>query len=123
MLAETPLRNLELLLIGLVLAVGGCDRSSPALAKVDPNAPDTVSCQIWGAAMSESVCRIEVKDDLLTIRHPDGGFRRFRIVKDGRGLTAADGADLAEVTITQSNRIEVQVGSDRYVLPAIIAAP
>lgn len=119
----TPMPNLKPLLATMILMVSGCDRSSPALEEVDPNAPDTVSCQTAGAGKPEPVCRAEVKGDLLTIRHPDGGFRRFRIVKDGRGLIAADGAEPARVTIAQGNRIDVQAGSDRYFLPATIAAP
>lgn len=115
-------RTSECLLVAVLLLLGGCDRKDgAALAKVDPNAPDTVRCQLAGSVKPEPVCRIEVARDLLTIRHPDGGFRRFRIVADGRGLVAADGAAGARVTITEPNHIAVEVDGDRYDLPATIA--
>jgi hypothetical protein len=63
---------------------------------------------------------------MLTIRHDDGGFRRFRVLKDGRGVVTADGAEPALVSTIGSNAIEVQVGQDRYRLPATVkgkAAP
>jgi hypothetical protein len=60
---------------------------------------------------------------ILTLRHPDGGFRRFRIVTDGRGLAPADGAEKAKITLIADKRIEVTVGEDRYRLPATVEAP
>ncbi|WHO37148.1 hypothetical protein PMI04_011220 [Sphingobium sp. AP49] len=66
-------------------------------------------------------CRIDRAGDLLTLRHPDGGFRRLRIVTDGRGLVSADGAERAKLTIIADRRIEVAIGPDRYRLPATVA--
>lgn len=56
----------------------------------------------------------------LVLRHPDGGFRRFEIVSDGRGLIAADGSEEAVVTPLTDGRIELSVGGDRYQVPAIV---
>ena len=56
------------------------------------------------------------------VRHPDGGFRRLRIVQDGRGLVSADGAEEAKLVIIDKGLIEVTVGDDRYRLPATVAA-
>ncbi len=56
----------------------------------------------------------------LVLRHPDGGFRRFEIVTDGRGLIAADGAEQAVVTPLADGRIQLSVGDDRYRIPATI---
>lgn len=56
----------------------------------------------------------------LVMRHPDGGFRRFEIVTDGRGLVAADGAEEAVVTPLSDGRIQLSVGDDRYRIPATI---
>jgi len=53
----------------------------------------------------------------LVVRHPDGAFRRFKVLKDGRGVAVADGADQAETTLS-GEVLEVQVGSDRYRFPA-----
>jgi len=56
----------------------------------------------------------------LVMRHPDGGFRRFEIVSDGRGLVAADGSEEAVVTPLTDGRIQLSVGGDRYRLPATV---
>lgn len=116
-------RTSESLLAAALLVLSGCGQSADnARAKVDPKAPDTVPCQLAGAAQAQPICRSEIAGDLLTIRHPDGGFRRFRIVTDGHGLVAADGAEPARVTITTQNRIAVVAGGDRYDLPATVAS-
>lgn len=54
----------------------------------------------------------------LIVRHPDGGFRRFNILTDGRGLEAADGSEKAKIEIVEDNKILVSVGSDKYIMPA-----
>ncbi|AUW58541.1 hypothetical protein C1T17_10965 [Sphingobium sp. SCG-1] len=116
-------RTSECLLVAALLLMSGCDQQGgAAVAKVDPDAPDTVRCQLAGSVKPEPVCRIEVAGNLLTIRHPDGGFRRFRIVTDGRGLIAADGAAVAGVTIREPNHIAVDVDGDLYDLPATFAS-
>lgn len=55
---------------------------------------------------------------LLTVRKPDGGFRRLLVVRDGRGVIAADGAEAAKVTVIADRQIEVAIGGDRFRLPA-----
>lgn len=75
----------------------------------------------------QRVCQVErTQTDqglVLTIRHPDGGFRRLRVVEDGRGLVAADGAEAARVTLVNEDEIEVVIGKDHYRLPATRRAP
>ncbi|WP_375403977.1 hypothetical protein [uncultured Sphingomonas sp.] len=56
----------------------------------------------------------------LTVRHPDGAFRRLRVTADGRGVVAADGAEPARVAVLDAENIEVAVGGDRYRLPATV---
>lgn len=58
---------------------------------------------------------------MLTIRHPDGGFRRFHILEDQRGLASADGAEAAKIAIVADGQIEVSAGEDHYRLPATIS--
>jgi len=74
-----------------------------------------------------AIDRVETQDGLfLTLRHPDGGFRRLLVTKDGRGVIAADGAELATVTPLGPDRIEVALAGARYHLPATVrptAAP
>jgi hypothetical protein len=72
------------------------------------------------------VCQIEQSQTeaglLLTVRHPDGGFRKLQVVKDGRGVIAADGADIAKVTPLAAKEIEVALSGDRYRIPATVKA-
>lgn len=68
------------------------------------------------------LCRRENDGDRIVIRHPDGGFRRFVVVDDGRGIIAADGSDPAKVEPLDKGRIRVTVGSDAYELPATFVA-
>ena len=49
-----------------------------------------------------------------------GGFRRLQVATDGRGVIAADGADVASVKVVSPGSIEVAVGDDRYRLPATV---
>lgn len=82
-----------------------------------------IDCRFAGADQFERSCTFEregADGTVLVIRKPDGGFRRLRIVEDGRGVIAADGAERAEVTILADNRIEVAIGGDRFRLPATI---
>lgn len=93
-----------------------------ALAQGDRPLP----CRTGGDAGLRAACVTERSQGpdgpILTIRHPDGGFRRFNIVSDGRGVVPADGAEEAKVSIVENNMIEVAVGNDLYRLPATIAA-
>lgn len=54
----------------------------------------------------------------MVVRHPDGGFRRFKVLTDGRGLEAADGAEKATIEIVEDDKILVSVGSDKYLMSA-----
>lgn len=87
-----------------------------------PVADGRVECAIGGSGEWARDCVIERAGRMLTIRHGDGGFRRFRMLDDGRGLEAADGAEAAKLTILDDRRIEVVAGNDRYRLPAQIGA-
>ena len=58
---------------------------------------------------------------VLTVRHPDGGFRRLLVTRDGRGVIAADGAEPARVLPLSAREIEVAIGALRYRLPATVA--
>jgi len=83
-----------------------------------------IACALAGATDFKPVCEVERSTNAdgitLTLHHPDGGFRRLRVMKDGRGVTAADGAEPARVSISGDRRIEVAVGGDRYLLPATV---
>ncbi|OYX48135.1 MAG: hypothetical protein B7Y97_11535 [Sphingomonas sp. 32-66-10] len=68
-----------------------------------------------------TIDRAQTQDGLiLTVRHPDGGFHRLRVTRDGRGVVAADGAKPASVTIIDKDAIEVEIDDARYRLPATV---
>lgn len=83
-----------------------------------------VECALSGSVRFERECTTEqfagAEGKILVIRHPDGGFRRFNILIDGRGLTPADGFDETRITVLNDGLIEVSSGDDKYRLPAQI---
>lgn len=114
--------------MALLLALGGCGGQVPsstndagAVREGTPVNDGKAECAIDGVADWTRDCQVERMGDMLTIRHPDGGFRRLRVLADGRGLEAADGAEPAMLKILDDKGIEVSLGNDRYRLPARIA--
>jgi hypothetical protein len=86
-----------------------------------------LACAVGGATAFSRVCELEQaqtdKGLILTLRHPDGGFRKLQVVTDGRGVIPADGADPATVRLTGAKEIEVTVAGNRYLLPATVKPP
>lgn len=87
---------------------------------VDPKS--LIACQLAGAETFARNCTIDRSSGpdgtILTIHHPDGGFRRLLVATDGQGVDAADGASHAEVRLEGDREIEVLLDGDRYRLPA-----
>ncbi|MBB3980554.1 hypothetical protein GGR44_000185 [Sphingobium fontiphilum] len=103
----------------LTLMLFACDAGPSLPAGKAGNGDDGhVACLIDGQSEWTRDCRYDQDGAILTLRHADGGFRRFRIVGDGRGLEPADGAEGAIIRIVDDGMIEVAVGPDRYRLPA-----
>jgi len=75
----------------------------------------SIACFAPGAS-GPAQCALEVTTDrdglVLTVRHPDGGFRRF-IWPDDQPLRTADGAESADVTAIPGG-VDVMVGGWRY---------
>jgi hypothetical protein len=113
----------------LALTLAGCN-SGDDLSQAEREAAEQavqagkVECALAGSDSFERVCTTEqiVSDEgkILVIRHPDGGFRRFDILTDGRGLAPADGFDETRITLMDEGMIEVRSGDDKYRLPAQI---
>jgi hypothetical protein len=118
----------RLALVGLAMLAGCGDQparrpveESRAAREQAPEDDGMAACAVGGSATWARDCRVEVAGEMLIVRHPDGGFRRFRLLRDGRGLEAADGAEPARLTISGDRQIELVAGADRYRLPARIA--
>ncbi len=81
-----------------------------------------IDCALADVTDFTRVCETEriagPDGQILVIRHPDGGFRRFRVLTDGRGLEAAEGFDPTSITVLDDGFIEVSSAGDRYRLPA-----
>jgi hypothetical protein len=109
----------------LPLAVAGCgdNAASDPFAQSGATA-ELVECAPAGQTAFERKCAIERLEEpaglTLTIRHPDGAFRRLLVTGDGRGVVTADGAEPATVSVAGGNVIEVAVAGDRYRLPATV---
>ena len=107
----------------LLLFAGCGDEPAPEHNAFAETVRNRIECRFPGAEQFERSCTFEregADGAVLVIRKPDGGFRRLRVVTDGRGVVAADGAEPARVTVLADDRIEVAIGSDQFRLPATI---
>lgn len=119
----------------LILSMAACDSAPKGNSTVSSGDATTkqvtedgkVDCAIGRGGTWAHNCLVDRSGGpdgaLLTFRHPDGGFRRFRIVTDGRGLVPADGAEQMKLTLLEKRRIEIAIGPDRYRMAVTIAAP
>lgn len=119
---------LPLLLVTGLSACGGDAAGDLKNAEMDADEAAAldgkVECALAGSAAFERTCTTEqiagAGGKILVIRHPDGGFRRFDILTDGRGLAPADGFDETRISLMDGGMIEVSSGDDKYRLPAQI---
>jgi hypothetical protein len=131
----SPISRFSVTAIGSVLlaACGGDgNETNEELAKLDRGAAaedaidEKIECALAGKTSFERTCTTEtISNDegkILVVRHPDGGFRRFTVLTDGRGLAVADGFNDAKIKVLGGGMIEVSSGDDIYRLPADIKA-
>lgn len=103
--------------LALLILLGACSQEAPG----DPlPQAATIECALAGSGEFTPDCTLErdARGELkmVIVRHPDGGFRRLEVGVEGRGIVAADGADIA--VVTQGDGVaEVAIGQDRYRLP------
>lgn len=105
-----------------LLLLAACRAGEEKVATVDDDG--RIDCRIANDEQFQRFCSVErtrtEQGLVLTVRKPDGGFRRLLVTRDGRGVIAADGAEQAEVAIIGENMIEVSIAGDRFRLPARI---
>jgi hypothetical protein len=98
--------------------------ATPAPPATTAAADERIECALGGAQAFERTCTVDQETTrsglTLTVRAPDGSFRRLLVTRDGRGVVAADGALPARVTPLGADRIEVAIAGDRYRLPATV---
>ena len=110
------------ILSAMVLAVmlAACRTAPEGPPRIDEGV-EAIACALGGEEKFASACRVERSlaggTLYLIVRHPDGAFRRFEVLKDGRGLSVADGAEPAVISMAGED-LEVAVGLDRYRFPA-----
>ncbi len=107
-------------LIALVLT--GCSSSDDAddSGAANSAAAPKVPCALAGSRNFTAQCGLERAQvngkAIITLRHPDGGFRRLIELDGSKRYAAADGSD--EVAIESNGaEIEVTLGEDHYLLP------
>lgn len=105
--------------LGLLLLAACRDADAP----VSGSRP--VECRLADKTGFEPACTVErmrsPEGPVLVVRRGDGSFRRLLIVKDGRGVIAADGAQPVAVRAGDDGHIEVTAGDMVYRLPAKVA--
>jgi hypothetical protein len=117
--------------IAISCALVACGKSKSdslqkAEASADKQAADDgkIECALAGGKDYTRSCETEritsAEGTVLVIRHPDGGFRRFNILTDGRGLAPSEGFDETKIVVMNDGMIELSSGDDRYRLPAKI---
>lgn len=94
--------------LGLTLALAAC-----GAPKADVPPGETVACALDGATQFAPACTAERNAAQITVRHPDGGFRRFEIVTGG-AVVSLDGADRATAAPLADGTVELTIGGDRY---------
>jgi hypothetical protein len=113
----------------LLLAACGSDPEADLKAAEGETAEEAalqgkIECALAGSKDFSRKCTTErvsgAEGQMLVVRHADGGFRRFKILTDGRGLSPADGFDETKISILKNGMIEVSSGDDKYRLPAAI---
>jgi hypothetical protein len=117
-------------ILGGALLLGACSSGgsdskaqTPAAAASDAQ---SVPCALAGSRSFTANCATEKVTSegqtIVTVRHPNGGFRRLIELEGGRRYAAADGSD--EVHIEPNGaEIEVTLGDDHYLFPAPANAP
>ncbi|MBP6379663.1 MAG: hypothetical protein KA312_04515 [Sphingorhabdus sp.] len=116
--------HLHLVILTASIMLAGCGEESASQAGDGASSANRIECALAGSNSFERACSTETmpgeKGKMLVVRHPDGGFRRFNILTDGRGLAPADGFDDTAINLIGGGMIEVSSGDDKYRLPADI---
>ncbi|MGB7374473.1 hypothetical protein [Pontixanthobacter sp.] len=105
-------------------ALAACSGPPPEQPQAEEGS-DAIECALGEGSEFGADCLVERSEvdgqKVLTIRHPDGGFRRFEQLTDGRGLAEMDGADTVSRSL-EDGTLLISIGPDRYRFPAAVKA-
>jgi hypothetical protein len=97
------------------VAAGNAGQEAPTGTPAEPPREE-IACGGATGALSQR-CTVERTADadgeIWTLRHPDGGFRRLRMARDG-AISSADGAEPLVEAAREAGAIVVAVGGHRY---------
>lgn len=103
--------------LGALLALAACGGAGQPQAA---EGAQRFECAVGQGAAFAADCLVEREvregETLVIVRWPDGGFRRFVELSDGRGLATADGADEAVAKLS-GGMLEIRVADERYRFP------
>ena len=110
----------RLLLLALPLLASCSSGETPAeRAEAARTSDDGIECALAGSGTFERQCTLERGEGgVLTVHHPDGGFRRVEFAVGPSGVIPADGSDKGQIQTMPDGRIEWTIDRDRYRLPA-----
>ena len=101
------------------------DTTAPTGADPGARRGMRVACSHGGAPVADT-CSVErsmtARGIVMTLRHPDGGFHRLLVRRNGT-IAAADGAGYALATQPVAGGMAVTIGTDRYRLPDTLIGP
>lgn len=106
----------------MIFAMGSLTACGQQVETGNPTGAEPIPCRASAAAALGADCTVErmatPEGTALTVRNPDGSFRRLLMVGDGRGVIAADGAEPTVVRAGDAKSIDVEIGGMVYRLPA-----
>jgi hypothetical protein len=111
----------------LVAALTACSsQPAPSPTELAGKGAETVPCAFGEAKKFDAKCVLDRGNaegkSVVTLWHPDGGFRRLEVLDFGKRYASLDGAD--EVVGGPNGReVEVSVGDSHYLMPAPAPAP
>jgi hypothetical protein len=111
-----------LFVVALISVTSGLTACGHQADAGNPTGAEPIPCRASAAPALSADCTVErmatPEGTTLTLRNPDGSFRRLLLVGDGRGVIAADGAEPAIVRPGDAKSIDVEIGGMVYRLPA-----
>jgi hypothetical protein len=103
-----------------LLLLAACSKSAPdPVTEAKPE--NRVQCAMGEAALAAD-CAVSRDASIFTVRHADGGFRRFEIDENG-DFGSADGAEDVTGSRLSDGSVDVRIGDAHYRFTAEQLAP